>query len=200
MKTSKKKGKSTKPAQGRSHDEVTAAAGCAIFLMAGSGTALAQDQAASPSYRRHRGSGRHRYPQEHPGFDRRQEGRIVDRRGGLGRGHRQAAGCFDRRVDRPAARHCRAAHQRSRADAVDPRPRARLHRHDLQRPRAGLDQRQPHGRIRPVPVGARARRSRSTRRPTPAWRTRASRARRTSRPCIRLPSPTASWPSATSAR
>ena len=29
-----------------------------------------------------------------------------------------------------------------------------LHRHDLQWPRTGLDQRQPHGRIRPVPVGA----------------------------------------------
>jgi iron complex outermembrane receptor protein len=47
MKTLKKKGKSTKPAQRNSHYEVTAAAGCAIFLMAGSGTAYAQDQSAS---------------------------------------------------------------------------------------------------------------------------------------------------------
>ena len=46
MKTLKKKGKSTKPAQRNSHYEVTAAAGCAIFLMAGTGPAHAQDQAA----------------------------------------------------------------------------------------------------------------------------------------------------------
>ena len=39
MKTSKKKGKSIKPAQRNSHYEATAAAGCAIFLMAGTGTA-----------------------------------------------------------------------------------------------------------------------------------------------------------------
>ena len=80
---------------------------------------------------------------------------IVDRRGRVGRRHRQAAGCLHRRSHWPAARHRRAAHQRSRADAVDPRPRSRLHRHHLQRPRAGVDQRQPHGGVRPVPVGAR---------------------------------------------
>jgi len=44
MKTSKKNGKSTKPAQRKPHYEV--AAGCAIFLMAGTGTALGQDQSA----------------------------------------------------------------------------------------------------------------------------------------------------------
>jgi iron complex outermembrane receptor protein len=47
MKTLKNKGKSGKPAQRNSHYEVTAAAGCAIFLMAGTGTAYAQDQAAA---------------------------------------------------------------------------------------------------------------------------------------------------------
>ncbi|HEY6125895.1 MAG TPA: TonB-dependent receptor [Steroidobacteraceae bacterium] len=46
MKTLKKKGKSGKPAHRNSQYEVKAAAGCAIFLMAGSGTALGQDQAA----------------------------------------------------------------------------------------------------------------------------------------------------------
>ena len=78
----------------------------------------------------------------------------LDRRGGVGRGHRQAAGFVHRRIHRAPARHRRAAHQRPRADAVDPRPRPGLHRHHVQRPRAGVHQRQPHGRVRPVPVGA----------------------------------------------
>ena len=101
------------------------------------------------------GGDRHRHPQEHRGLDRRQEERGLDRRGGVGRGHRQASGFLHRRIDRATARSRRAAHQRSCADAVDPRPRARLHRHDLQRSRAGFDERQPHGRVRPVSVGAR---------------------------------------------
>src|SRR5207344_1425300 len=45
MKTSGKKG-NRKPAQRRPHSEVATATGFAIFLAAGSGTALAQDQAA----------------------------------------------------------------------------------------------------------------------------------------------------------
>src|SRR6188474_1902745 len=46
MKTLSKKGKSSKPARRHGHQEVKVAAGCAIFLMAGSGTALAQAPAA----------------------------------------------------------------------------------------------------------------------------------------------------------
>jgi iron complex outermembrane receptor protein len=46
MKTVKQKGNRTKPAHRRSHREVNAATGFAIFLAAGSGAALAQDQAA----------------------------------------------------------------------------------------------------------------------------------------------------------
>ncbi|HEU5136211.1 MAG TPA: TonB-dependent receptor [Steroidobacteraceae bacterium] len=46
MKTFKKKGKSTKPAQWRQNSEVKAATGFAIFLMAGSNAAMAQDAPA----------------------------------------------------------------------------------------------------------------------------------------------------------
>src|SRR5688572_12957541 len=46
MKTLNRKGKSSKPARRHGHQEVKVAAGCAIFLMAGTGTALAQDPTA----------------------------------------------------------------------------------------------------------------------------------------------------------
>ena len=156
MKTSGKKGYRSKPAQRRPHSEVATATGFAIFLAAGSGAALAQDQAAGTAeadeVQEVVVTGIRKSIQDSINVKKNES---LDRRSRIGRRHRQAAGFFHRRSHWPASRHRRAAHQRSRADAVDPRPGSRLHGHHVQRPRAGFDQRQPHGGIRPVPVGAR---------------------------------------------
>ena len=155
MKTSSKKGYRSKPAQRRPQYEVTAAAGCAIFLMAGSGTALAQDQAAgadADDIEEVVVTGIRKSIQDSIGA-KKNDSSIVEVVSAEDIG--KLPDCLHRRIHRATARHRRAAHQRPRADAVDPRPGPRLHGHHVQRPRAGDDQRQPHGRVRPVPVGAR---------------------------------------------
>ncbi|MGH1558040.1 hypothetical protein ACRAWD_10115 [Caulobacter segnis] len=84
----------------------------------------------------------------------------LDRRSRLGRRHRQA--CWTSRsaeIDRaPSLRPDRPAPRRPRPGHLDPRPRARLHHRPAERPRAGLDRRQPRRRVRPVSVGTAERR------------------------------------------
>ena len=84
----------------RRRAEIVTAAGLAIFLAAGGGCRLAQAQGD----RRYTGevvvTGLRKSIQDSINVKKEE---LVDRRGGFGRGHRQAAGRLDRRGDRAAA-------------------------------------------------------------------------------------------------
>ena len=117
----KQEGNRSKPAQRRPHSEVATATGCAIFLAAGSGAALAQDQAAGADADEIEEvvvTGIRKSIQDSIDVKKNE---TFDRRSGIGRGHRQAAGFLDRRSrsrDCPASprsaptvarRRCRSA-------------------------------------------------------------------------------------------
>ena len=94
--------------------------GCAIFLAASGGVAMAQDRPRLPARNIDEVvvTGIRKSIQDSIGA---KKDEFVDRRGRVGRGHRQAAGCFDRRGDRAdcpalprsaptvARRRCRSA-------------------------------------------------------------------------------------------
>ena len=121
----------------------------------------------------------------HRGRHRGQEGLHVDRRGDLGRRHRQAARHHHRRIDRAPARPGRAARRRPRPGHQRPRPVAATSPPRCSTAARGQHRRQPQRRIRPVPVRTDQRRHRlqdAGRRRSSA---RACRARSTCAPCAR---------------
>ncbi len=107
--------------------------------------------------RRHR---RHRHPRRHRERDRDQARIDEHRRGGLGRGHRQAPRHQHRGIHLPPAGPHLAARGRPRVGHQPARHGPGLHDGPHERPRAGEHRRQPQRRVRPVPLRAPERRRR----------------------------------------